>query len=151
MRGAGYVVVALIGAVLLVSGCKQDQVAEKHSPAKVDSTEVQGIMRVTLEARAAERIGLKTALIGEEIFSMPGLTVTRMKRKVLPYGALMYDTKGETWTFTNPQPLVFVRHKVVVEDVDGDRVILAEGPPAGTAVVTVGAAELMGAEHKYGH
>ena len=31
------------------------------------------------------------------------------------------------------------------------RVILAEGPPAGTVVVTVGAPELMGAEHKYGH
>ena len=28
--------------------------------------------------------------------------------------------------------------------------ILAEGPPPGTIVVTVGAAELMGAEHKYG-
>jgi hypothetical protein len=63
----------------------------------------------------------------------------------------MYDTNGDTWTFTNPKPLVFVRQKVVVEDIDGDRVILSEGPAAGTMVVTVGAAELMGAEHKYGH
>jgi hypothetical protein len=63
----------------------------------------------------------------------------------------MYDPKGGTWTFTNPQPLVFVRHKIVVDRVEGDRVILSEGPPAGTVVVTVGAAELMGAEHKYGH
>jgi hypothetical protein len=30
-------------------------------------------------------------------------------------------------------------------------VILSEGPAAGTAVVTIGATELMGAEHKYGH
>ena len=35
--------------------------------------------------------------------------------------------------------------------VEGDRVILSEGPPPGTIVVTVGATELMGAEHKYGH
>ena len=72
-------------------------------------------------------------------------------RHVMPYGALLYDTKGDTWAFTNPQPLVFIRQKVVVQDITGDKVILAEGLPAGTVVVTVGAAELMGAEHKYGH
>jgi hypothetical protein len=72
-------------------------------------------------------------------------------RKVMPYGALMYDKKGHTWTFTNPSPLVFVRAAVEVEDIEGDQVILAEGPPVGTVVVTVGATELMGAEHKYGH
>ena len=60
-------------------------------------------------------------------------------------------TKGETWTFTNPEPLVFVRAKVVVKGIEGDRVLLSDGPAAGTAVVTVGATELMGAEHKYGH
>jgi hypothetical protein len=103
-------------------------------------------MRVTLDERAAQRIGLETGSM--EVLNLPGLTVKRM---VVPYGALMYDTKGDTWVFTSPKPLVFVRHKVVVEDIDGDRVILAEGPPAGTTVVTVGAAELMGAEHKYGH
>jgi hypothetical protein len=69
----------------------------------------------------------------------------------VPYGAIMYDKKGATWTFTNPEPLVYVRHAVSVESIDGQRVVLAEGPPTGTAVVTVGAAELMGAEHKYGH
>jgi hypothetical protein len=142
--------VALTGAVLLVSGCRRDQVAEKYHPATLDSTEVAGIMRVTLDARAAERIGLKTAAVEEVVLQIPGLTVTRTNR-VMPYGALLYDTKGDTWTFTNPKPLQFVRHKVVVDDIDGDRVFLAEGPPAGTAVVTVGAAELLGAEHKYGH
>jgi hypothetical protein len=47
--------------------------------------------------------------------------------------------------------LVFVRQHVEVHSIDGNRVVLAEGPPAGTAVVTVGATELMGVEHKYGH
>ena len=132
--------VALIGAVLALSSCREDKVAEKYHPATLDSTEVKGIMRVTLDAKAAERIGLQTASITEE-----------NGRKVIPYGALMYDTKGNTWTFTGTGPLSFVRQAVVVDNVDGDKVILADGPAVGTVIVTVGAAELMGAEHKYGH
>ena len=132
--------VALIGAVLALSSCRNDSVAEKYHPAKLDSTEVKGIMRVTLDAKAAERIGLQTTSITEE-----------NGRKVIPYGALMYDTKGNTWTFTGTGPLSFVRQAVVVDNVDGDKVMLADGPAVGTVIVTVGAAELMGAEHKYGH
>ena len=132
--------VALIGAVLALTSCREDKVAEKYHPATLDSTEVKGIMRVTLDAKAAERIGLQTASITEE-----------NGRKVIPYGALMYDTKGNTWTFTGTGPLSFVRQAVVVDNVDGDKVILADGPAVGTVIVTVGAAELMGAEHKYGH
>jgi hypothetical protein len=134
-----YVAAVLIGAALFLSSCKTEHVAKSHNPAKVDSTDVKGIMKVTLEPRAAERIGLATAPVAEE-----------SGRKVVPYGAIMYDTKGETWTYTSPEPLVFVRKKVVVDDIVGDRVFLAEGPDAGTTVVTVGATELMGAEHKYG-
>jgi hypothetical protein len=149
MQATRYARLSLIGLVLLLAGCQHHaKVAEKYHPAKIDSTEVKGIMRVTLDSRAAERIGLKTAVMEEAIIRLPGLTVTR---KVMPYSALMYDTNGDTWTFTCMEPLVFVRQKVQVEDIDGDRVILAEGPPSGTTVVTVGAAELMGAEHKYGH
>ena len=131
---------ALIGAVLALTGCKQDMVAEKYHPAKLDSTEVKGIMKVTLDARAAERIGLETGELSEE-----------GSRKVIPYGALMYDYKGNTWTFTNPSPLVFVRAQVTVADIDGNKVFLSDGPPVGTRIVTVGAPLLMGAEHKYGH
>ena len=56
------------------------------------------------------------------------------------------DLNGETWTYTNPEPLVFVRHRVTVEYISGDLAVLLDGPPAGTSVVTVGAAELFGAE-----
>jgi hypothetical protein len=147
MQGTRYAVVALIGTVLLVSGCKRDNVAARHEPVKIEETDEKGIMRVTLEARAAERIGVQTTRVSEEQVTSGGKTVTRT---VVPYGALMYDTKGEAWTFTSPSPLVFVRQHIVVENIEGDRVILAEGPPPGTVVVTVGATELMGAEHKYG-
>jgi hypothetical protein len=144
MQVKRWMMVATIGAVLVLSGCKQDKVAEKYHPATLEESGQEGIMKVTLDARAAERIGLQTAAVREEM-------VGSAKRLVVPYGAIMYDAKGVTWTFTNPQPLVYVRHKIVVEDIVGDRVILLEGPPAGTVVVTVGASELMGAEHKYGH
>src|SRR5262245_51038548 len=148
MNRVRLMMVAMIVIGLPLSGCKKEQVAEKHHPAKVEDTDQKGIKKVTLEPRAAERIGLETAQVREETVTLAAGAVTR---KVVPYGALMYDTKGDTWTFTNPQPLVFVRQHVVVEDVVGDRVVLSEGPPAGTTVVTVGATELMGAEHKYGH
>jgi hypothetical protein len=140
MRSTQFAIAAMLGAVLLVSGCKVDKIEDKHHPAKLEESGQKGIMRVILEPRAVERIGLQTTQVVEE-----------GGRTVIPYGAIMYDTKGETWTFTNPQPLTFVRHKVVVENIEGDRVTLSEGPPAGTVVVTVGATELMGAEHKYGH
>jgi hypothetical protein len=144
MQVKRWAMISAIGAVLVLSGCKQDKIEEKHHPATLSESGQEGIMKVTLEARAVERLGIQTAAVREE---MVGAT----RRLVMPYGALMYDSKGGTWTFTNPEPMVYMRAKVAVTNVEGDRVILAEGPPAGTVVVTVGAAELMGAEHKYGH
>jgi hypothetical protein len=148
MQGKRYAVLALLVGALVVSSCQRVSVADKYHPAKIDSTEVAGIMRVTLDERAAQRIGVATAPVKEEQVTLDGRLATH---KVVPYGAVMYDTKGDTWTFTNPQPLVYVRQKIVVEGIDGDRVFLSEGPATGTNVVTVGATELMGAEHKYGH
>ena len=68
-------------------------------------------------------------------------------RKVVPHAAVLYDAKGKTWVYTNPEPLVFVRHAVSVDYIDGDRVVLSDGPAPGTAVVTVGASELLGTEY----
>jgi hypothetical protein len=59
---------------------------------------------------------------------------------------VLYDENGDTWTFTSPEPLTFVRQRIDIDRIAGDRVVLLEGPPPGTTVVTVGAAELLGAE-----
>jgi hypothetical protein len=140
---------ALLATGLLLSGCgKKADAGEKYHPAKLEDTDKKDIKKITLDAKAAERTGIETAAVTEEVVTVGGAQVTR---KVVPYGALMYDKKGHTWLYTSPQPLVFVRAPIEVEDVQGNRVILTEGPPVGTAVVTVGAVELMGAEHKYGH
>jgi hypothetical protein len=42
--------------------------------------------------------------------------------------------------------LVFIRHQISIDRVEGESAILSEGPDAGTKVVTVGAAELIGTE-----
>ena len=39
-----------------------------------------------------------------------------------------------------------MRHPVTGEYIEGDRAILLDGPPVGTNVVTVGVAELYGAD-----
>ncbi len=67
-------------------------------------------------------------------------------RKVVPYSAVIYDVQGDTWAYTNPEPLVFVRHSITIDYIERDTAVLLDGPPAGTAVVTVGAAELFGVE-----
>ena len=59
---------------------------------------------------------------------------------------MFYHANGESWTYTNPEPLVYERHKVVIDRIDGDDVILKKGPSVGTNVVTIGVAELHGVE-----
>jgi hypothetical protein len=71
--------------------------------------------------------------------------------KIVPYSSVIYDERGDSWLYTNPEPLVFVRFKIAVERVLGDVAVLLDGPPPGTMVVMVGAAELMGVELKVGH
>jgi hypothetical protein len=73
------------------------------------------------------------------------------KRSVVPYSALIYDSRGQTWVYTSPSPRTFVRQKVEVDQIQGDTGVLSDGPVVGTAVASVGAAELYGTEFKVGH
>jgi hypothetical protein len=128
--------VALLGA--LSAACAAVPSSPTHSPvAKIE--QVAGSTRVVLVPKAADRIGIKTTPVLEVV------TGGRQSR-VIPYSALIYDTKGDTFAYTNPAPLTFVRHSVRVQAIHGDQVVLAEGPPAGAAVVTVGASQLLGIE-----
>jgi hypothetical protein len=72
-------------------------------------------------------------------------------KKVVPYSAILYDLTGDTWVYTNPEPQVFVRERVDIERIDKDLAVLNTGPAVGTQVVTVGAAELYGAESRTGN
>ena len=98
------------------------------------------VKRVVFSAEGAKRVDIQTAAIRQNGQGM-----------VIPYAALIYDPEGNTFAYTSPEPLVYVREKVDVDHVDGDRVVLSGGPPLGTKVVTVGAAEVYGTEFEVAH
>ena len=77
------------------------------------------------------------------------MEINGTQRRVIPYAAVLYDTEGNTWTYTSPAPLVFVRHRIVVDYIDGELAVLSEGPPTGSAVVMAGAQELYGSELEF--
>ncbi len=89
-------------------------------------------------------------IAGQRVFvELPPLG-TAAQRKLIPNAALLYDPKGNTWVYTNPESLVFIRQSVSIDYIEGDQAILLDGPAAGTAVVTVGGAELFGIEFGVG-
>ena len=118
----------------------------KIKPATVEHLEGQEVSRITLTPRAAERLDIKMATVGQ-----PQLTRSGSRRPVVPYAAVLYDAKGVTWVYTSPANLVYVRHRISVDYIDGDQAVLTDGPPAGTQVVTQGGQELFGAEFEIGH
>lgn len=101
----------------------------------VDKIEGSELKKLTLSEHAAQRLGLTTAEV-----TASGAETT------VPYSAILYDKKGATWTYTNPEGLVFLRAEVTVDRVAQGVAYLDEGPDPGTKVVTVGAAELWGVE-----
>ena len=79
------------------------------------------------------------------------LVVSGGERLIVPYSSVIYGEQGKTWTYTNPELLVFMRHPISIEYIDGDEAILLDGPPPGTEVVTVGSGELSGFENGIGN
>jgi hypothetical protein len=140
-------VAALVTAGLQLTACQQ-QHATHHAehPAEVKKIEGSDLSRVTLTEKALQRLDLKTDQVREAMVKR-----STSPRLVVPYSSLIYDQTGQTWVYTNPEPRTFVRHKVVVDFIEGDLVVLNDGPPMGTVVATVAVAELYGAEFKVGH
>ena len=79
------------------------------------------------------------------------LELAGSKRLIVPYGSVIYDPQGRTWAYIKTEPLVFIRHRINIDYIDGDEAFLIDGPPAGTEVVTVGAGELSGYENGIGN
>ncbi|HEY3312514.1 MAG TPA: hypothetical protein VGK00_12815 [Anaerolineales bacterium] len=84
--------------------------------------------------------------VGQRVLVDLTLNGSGLLQKVVPYQSVIYGIKGETWVYTNPEPLTFVRKPIAIDFIDEDMVVLSDGPATGTAVVTVGVAELFGAE-----
>lgn len=133
-------VLIVLVAILLYRNTGESEKPIKTEPAKVEVIEGSELKRVILTNKAAERLGIETAAVRWMTIAQRGT------RLVVPYSSMLYDLNGKTWVYTNPEPLTFVRYPISVDYIENDIAILSVGPAAGTLVVTVGAAELYGAE-----
>ena len=127
----------LVSAGLTLSGCWAAQGAEQElaEVATVEEAPDGAPVIVTLSEAADERLGMQTAPVTA---GATGL--------VVPYAALIYAPDGSTGVFVRTAPLTYQRAPVTVVGKTGDLVSISAGPPAGTEVVVVGAAELVGIE-----
>lgn len=145
-RGA---IAVLFLAILQLTACRQllqrsEVIAadEERGPAKIEHLEGAEPARVTLTEKAVKRLDITTEAVRD-------MEIEGKSRKVIPYAAVLYDTEGDTWTYTSLLPGVFIRHHVTVDHIVGDQAVLVDGPASGTRVVTVGAAELYGSESEF--
>lgn len=127
-------IMTVVFAGLLLSACgAQIPVtgAEKVAPSSLEPIEGTELSRVILTEKAAERIGVQTVPAQE---------------RVVPYSAVIYDIEGNTWVYTNPEPLTFVRASITVDFIEGDQAYLSQKLESDAPIVTVGVAEIYGAE-----
>src|SRR5262249_7323984 len=128
----------VLPVALAAAGCGGGADRESARPAVVEHVKGSNAERVRPTAEASRRIGIRAAVVKR---------VGSGAQVVIPYTALLYDPDGNTWTYTNPAPLVFERRNIKVASIDGNLVLLSSGPRAGTKVVTEGATEIWGVEY----
>jgi len=133
MKHINRLVIILVFAGFLLSACggQVPVTGEKLAPSKLEPIEGSELSRVILTEKAAERVGIETVSVN---------------RDLVPYAAVIYDIEGNTWIYTNPEPLAFVRVPIAIDHIEGDTAVLSESLPSDLTVVTVGVAELYGTE-----
>ncbi|MDB4889522.1 MAG: secretion protein HlyD family protein [Gemmatimonadetes bacterium] len=94
-------------------------------------------LRSTGTLRPGERVGVTVPLTG---------SATEVRALSVPLTAVVRDLSGGSWVYERKDSLTFIRRRVEVSRVNGGNAILAQGPKAGTKVVTSGSAELFGTE-----
>lgn len=129
----------LLAGLAFAGGCGSTAAeVPEDNPAQVEPIAGSDRSQVILTEEGAGRVGIQTQPIG---LAADGSS------SVIALAAVLYDKDGKTWTYTTSEPLTFVPEQVVIARIDGDTAILTSGPAPGTEVVTVGAAELLGAEY----
>jgi hypothetical protein len=136
---SNWMLVMLVLAGLLSACAPQLAGAEKVAPSKTEDVEGSDFKLLTLTEKAVSRLDVQTAPVVME-------QVNGRQHKVIPYAAVLYGLNGETWAYTNPEPLVYFREVIVIDHIDGDKAVLSEGPDVDMPVVTVGVSLLYGAE-----
>jgi hypothetical protein len=149
-------IIGVLAVAALTAACAQSPGGAKVAkiePVRVEKIEGTKLSRVSLTDRAAQRLAIATVPFQQAMVvpKRPAGPAGKpesggVPRKVVPYSAVIYDVEGTAWTYISAGPLTFVRHPIKVDYVDGDLAVLVDGPPPGSSVVAVGAAELFGAE-----
>jgi hypothetical protein len=142
-----WLVLALCMTAMLASACgtaarTQSVPASNESPSRLEPIDGTELSRVILTDQAARRLDIQTEPVRTE-------QVDGKVRTLIPYAAVIYDLEGEAWVYTTPAPLTFVRATIDVDAIEGEMAVLSSGPPVGTLVVTIGGAELYGAEFEF--
>src|SRR5262245_43035672 len=132
------ILIAILFVVPLSACAPAAAPEEEIKPVTLEPITGTDLNRLTLTADAAKRLDVQTAEVREVDGQM-----------VVPYASVLYEANGNTWVYVNIAPLVFVRQAIVIDSINGDEAILSKGPDAGSAVVTVGAAELYGSESEF--
>jgi hypothetical protein len=127
-------------AAVALSACSSDNSDEASAdePASVEPLKGTSYNTITLSADAQKRLGIETGTVTE-----------KGGRKVIPYTAVSYTPNGGTYVYTSPADRTYVRQTITVRTVKNGQATLSRGPKAGTAVVTVGSAELFGTEYEF--
>src|SRR5262249_48889759 len=102
----------LLLASLQLSACGQPASSgdsdSASKPAQVVQIAGTDISRVILTRDAANRLGIATSTVHNE-------NIGGALRRVVPYSALLYDVAGNSWVYTNPAPLTYVRANIRVD------------------------------------
>jgi hypothetical protein len=150
-------VAGLVAIGLGLAGCSgpdngSGTVVDTAADAKVQDVPGTDLKQITLTGHAATRLGIRTVTIAGSVpvVAAPGpSTGPATPVTVVPYSAVLYAPDGSTWVYTVPQPLTYLREKVVVTVVrgaKGDQAVLSQAPAAGTTIVSIGVVELYGTE-----
>jgi hypothetical protein len=171
-KNSKWMLAVAASAALLVVGQPEIFAADaiKPGPAKVEKIEGSKVARVTLIQSAVDRLGIELTPVREEAVAprkplvasvavaanaaanaMPVSDATAAvpgteTRKIVPYSAVIYDLTGQAWVYVNTDPRTYVRQPITIDYSEGAQTVLKDGPAAGTQIVSIGAAELYGAE-----
>jgi hypothetical protein len=138
----GVLIVAGFAALQLSACSESSSKAAGEEPASVEAIKGSSLKRVLLSAEAVKRLGIETSKV--RVRAVGG----GRRQEVIPYSAVLYTPGGQTFSYTSPEPRVFVRQVIRVDHITAGKAYLTRGPRPGTAVVTVGAPELFGVEYE---
>ena len=130
---------AIAAVALPLAACSDEPTATKTVPYELVASESNEINTGVLSQRASERLVMETAAVSEQ-------TVDGSTRLTVPYAAIIYDTIGDTWVYVHPEPLSYRRAPITIDYIEGDLVVLEDGPEPGTEVAITSVAELYGTD-----